>query len=204
MTKTVLAALVLVFATCTTAQAAGDAGAGEEKSMACQGCHGADGNSPAGIWPSLAGQAEKYLVKQIEDFKSGARKNDTMESMVAELSSQDIADISAYFAAKKATASGINDDEGLITLGKKIYKGGNHDSRLMACAGCHGPNAEGNGPANFPRLGGQQAEYLLIQLEAFASSARTNDMNGMMKNIATRMSQKEMEAVAAYLATLSQ
>ncbi len=201
MTKTILSALVFVFAAYTTVQAAGDAGAGEEKSMACQGCHGADGNSPAGMWPSLAGQAEKYLVKQINDFKSGARTNETMESMVADLSNQDIADISAYFASKKATSSGTHDDEGLIILGKKIYKGGNNDSRLMACAGCHGPNAEGNGPANFPRLGGQQAEYLLVQLESFSNSSRTNDMAAMMQNIAARMSQKEMEAVAAYLAT---
>ena len=201
MTKTILSALVFVFAAYTTVQAAGDAGAGEEKSMACQGCHGVDGNSPAGMWPSLAGQSEKYLIKQVKDFQSGARTNETMESMVADLSNQDIADISAYFASKQTTSSGTNDDEGLIILGKKIYKGGNNDSRLMACAGCHGANAEGNSPANFPRLGGQQAEYLLVQLESFSNNNRTNDMNAMMQDIAARMSQKEMEAVAAYLAT---
>lgn len=204
MTKTVLTALIFMFAACTTAQAAGNASVGEEKSMSCQGCHGADGNSPVGMWPSLAGQSAKYLTKQIQDFQSGARKNETMEPMVSDLSKEDVADIAAYFSSQKTASSGIDEDEGLITLGKKIYKGGNNDSRLMACAGCHGANAEGNSPANFPRLGGQQAEYVLAQLEAFSNGSRANDMNSMMKDIATRMSQKEMEAVAAYLATQGQ
>jgi len=204
MTKTILAALVLIFAASTHLQAAGNASAGEEKSMSCQGCHGTDGNSPASMWPSLAGQSENYLIKQIKDFQNGNRDNETMASMVEGLSDEDIADISAYFASKKAQASSPSNDEGLVTLGKKIYKGGNHESKLMACAGCHGSDAQGNNAAKFPGLIGQQSEYVLVQLQTFADGSRSNDMNNMMQNIAARMSQKEMEAVAAYLATLSQ
>lgn len=203
MTKAILTAFMLICAVSTNLHAAGNAKAGEEKSMSCQGCHGTDGNSPASMWPTLAGQSENYLIKQIKDFQSGARTDDTMPSMVSGLSDQDIADISAYFSSKKAKASGASDDEGLITLGKKIFKGGNSESRLMACAGCHGANAQGNNAAKFPSLIGQQSEYVLNQLQNFASGTRSNDMNKMMRNIATRMSQKEMEAVAAYLATLS-
>ncbi len=203
MTKTILSALILMFAASSTVQAAGNAAAGEEKSMACQGCHGVDGNSPAGMWPSLAGQSTQYLTKQINDFQSGARVNETMQSMVTDLSKEDIADITAYFSSKKALSSGINSDEGLITLGKKIYKGGNHQTKLMACAGCHGPEAKGNPAAKFPSLVGQQSEYTMTQMENFANGTRTNDMNTMMQHIADRMSSKEMEAVSAYLETLS-
>jgi cytochrome c553 len=181
---------------------AGDINAGQEKSSMCQGCHGADGNSPAGMWPTLAGQHAKYLTKQIKDFQAGNRKNETMESMVAGLSDEDIADISAYFSSQKPASSGTADDEGLITLGHKIYKGGNMESRLMACAGCHGPNATGNSPAKFPSLIGQQSEYVITQLSNFAEGSRSNDINKMMQNVATKMSKKEMEAVAAYLASL--
>ncbi len=203
MTKTLFTAFIIMLTTFTSAQAAGDAAAGEEKSMACQGCHGADGNSPAGMWPSLAGQSQQYLTKQIKDFMAGNRKNETMESMVIGLSDEDIADITAYFAAQKASSTNIDDDQGLITLGQKIYKGGNHESKLMACAGCHGAQAQGNGAAKFPSLVGQQSEYVLSQLQNFANGDRSNDLNKMMQDVATRMSTKEMEAVAAYLATLS-
>ena len=203
MTKTVLTALILMLAS-VMAHAAGNPENGQQLSEGCQGCHGADGNSPVGMWPSLAGQAPNYLIKQINDFKSGARKNETMEPMVAALTDQEIADISAYFSSQKATATGTVEDEGLVTLGKKIYKGGNHESKLMACAGCHGANAQGNNAAKFPSLVGQQAEYVIVQLDNFKNGARSNDMNNMMKDIAERMSSKEIEAVSAYLATLNQ
>lgn len=203
MTKTVLTALILMLAS-VTAQAAGNPENGQLLAEGCQGCHGADGNSPVGMWPSLAGQSPNYLIKQINDFKNGVRKNETMEPMVAAFNDQEIADIAAYFSSQKATATGTVEDEGLVTLGKKIYKGGNHESKLMACAGCHGANAQGNDAAKFPSLIGQQAEYVLVQLQNFGTGERSNDMNSMMKDIADRMSTKEMEAVAAYLATLSQ
>ena len=203
MTKTVLTALILMLAS-VTAQAAGNPENGQSLSEGCQGCHGVDGNSPVGMWPSLAGQSYNYLVKQIHDFKNGIRKDETMEPMVTGLSDQDVADISAYFSSQKAIATGTVSDEGLVTLGQKIYKGGNHESKLMACAGCHGANAQGNDAAKFPSLVGQQSEYTMIQMQNFASGARNNDMNNMMKDIANRMSSKEMEAVSAYLATLSQ
>jgi len=181
---------------------AGDITAGKEKAGMCAGCHGEDGNSPVAIWPSLAGQQPSYLVKQMKDFKSGARENETMASMMEALSAQDMADISAYFASMAPASTSTSDDEGLLTLGERIYKGGNMESKLAACAGCHGPTAQGNNPAKFPGLVGQHSDYVVAQLQMFAEGARNNDLNNMMVDIAARMTKKEIEAVSAYLASL--
>ncbi|MEW5756751.1 MAG: c-type cytochrome [Pseudomonadota bacterium] len=186
----------------STGAHAGNPQAGEEKSAACQGCHGVDGNSPTGIWPSLAGQKPQYLVQQLLDFQSGARKNETMEPMAAGLSKEDMEDIAAYFAKQKVVPAGSDADAKLISRGMHIYKAGNIETNLAACAGCHGPDAKGNGPAKFPALAGQQAEYIVAQFDSFKHSTRSNDMNGMMRDIAARISEDDLAAVAAYLANL--
>lgn len=182
---------------------AGDPNAGFDKSGVCQGCHGSDGNSPAGMFPSLAGQPANYLIKQLKDYRSGSRKNETMDAMAAGLSDSDIDDISAYFASQKAAPAGSEAKADTLAMGKLIYKGGNMDTGLTACAGCHGPQGKGNGPAKFPALAGQHADYTVAQLQDFKIEIRKNDMNSMMRNVSARMTQKEMEAVAAYLATLN-
>ncbi len=183
---------------------AGNPQAGEEKSAACQGCHGADGNSPAGMWPSLAGQKPQYVVQQLKDFQSGARKNETMEPMVIGLTNEDMEDIAAYFAKQKPVPAGSAAEAKIISHGKQVYMAGNTEARLAACAGCHGADAKGNGPAKFPALAGQHADYILSQFDNFKHSARSNDSNGMMRDIAARISEEDLNAVAAYLATLGQ
>lgn len=193
----VLAAVVCVAGISSVAVAAGDAAAGKTKSATCAGCHGPDGNSANPLWPKLASQHEKYLVKQLKDFKEGRRSNATMAPMAAPLGEQDMADVAAYFASQKIQP-GAADPE-LVELGERIYRGGNMTSGVAACMACHGPSGRGNPQANFPALGGQHADYVVAQLKAFAGGERANDAGKMMRSIAARMTEAEMKAVASYI-----
>jgi len=178
--------------------AAGDPAAGQEKSAVCQGCHGPDGNSFSPEWPNLASQNVGYLSKQLHDFQSGNRKNETMTDMAAGLKEKDIQDIASYFSQQKVkTEAGASS-----AVGKKIYGGGNRYSSLPACAGCHGPHGVGNGPGMIPWLAGQKAGYVAKALRDFRSGARSNDRNNIMQDIAAKMTDKEIDAVASYLAGL--
>lgn len=191
-------ALCLCLGLSANAFAMGDPAAGQEKSAMCQGCHGADGNSFSPEWPNLAGQLDNYLAKQLHDFQSGARVDPTMTSMVEGLTKEDIADIAAYFSRQKVKAE-EGDSNG---KGRKLYIGGNRYTNVPACAGCHGPNAVGNGPAGFPRLAGQKAGYTAKALNDFRAGVRSNDVNSIMQGVAEKMSDKDIAAVSAYLSTL--
>ena len=194
----------LVFATVFTlaggisqAFAAGDAAAGKAKSASCAGCHGVDGNSANPEWPKLAGQGEKYLVKQLQEFKAGKRTNALMAAQAMPLSEQDMQDLSAYFASQSQTQGAA--DESLLEAGEAIYRGGNPSSGVAACIGCHGPNGSGNPKAGFPAIGGQHAKYTASQLNAFHKSDRANDAGKMMRNVAGKMTASEIEAVSSYV-----
>ena len=195
----VLAAIFSVSAAlaATTSLAAGDAAAGKTKAAACAACHSADGNSVNPVWPKLAGQHAPYLVKQLTNFKAGDRNNAMMAPMAAPLSEQDMADIAAYFSGQ--TQNGGKADPALVAAGEKLFRGGNATTGVAACMGCHGPNGMGNPPANFPRLSGQHAAYTVTQLKTFRSGERANDAGMMMRNIAARMTDDEMKAVASYI-----
>jgi len=173
----------------------GDIGEGQIKSAVCQGCHGPDGNSFSPDWPSLASQNANYLSRQIRDFQSGARQDPTMQSMVSELVEQDIADIAAYFEAQTMEADATSNS----AVGKRLYMGGNRYTHLPACAGCHGPNGTGNGPGAIPRLAGQKTGYVIKAMRDFRTGARSNDRNQIMQDIAAKMTEKEIEAVAQFL-----
>ncbi len=195
----VLAAIFSVSATlaATTSLAAGDAAAGKTKAAACAACHGADGNSANPEWPKLAGQHAPYLVKQLANFKAGDRNNAMMAPMAAPLSEQDMADIAAFFTSQ--TQAEGKADPALVAAGEKLFRGGNATTGVAACMGCHGPNGMGNPLANFPRLSGQHAAYTVNQLKTFRSGERANDAGKMMQNIAARMTDAEMQAVASYI-----
>jgi len=183
----------------------GDATKGKEKSLACQGCHGPDGNSLSDEWPNLAEQHADYLSKQLHNFQSGARKNETMTGMAATVNDEDIKDITAYFSSQKINRAAIAEekfDPQLLKIGRKIYKGGNIYSGAPACAGCHGPNGAGNAPGKFPRLSGQKITYVTKQLKDFAAATRTNDPRSIMQNVASHLSDKEITAVATYIRSL--
>ncbi len=198
--KAVLMIIVFMGLVPSFAMAAGNIKAGREKAAVCVACHGADGNSPTDAFPKLAGQNEGYLIKQLTEFKSGMRKNAIMMPLVAQLSEQDIADLSAYFAVNKVTPGAVPED--LLVAGRAIYRGGNKTSGVPACMACHGPTGAGMPAAKWPALSGQYAKYTEAQLKAFAGGLRKNDPNGMMRDIASRMTTEEMKAVAAYVAGL--
>ena len=176
----------------------GDPAAGASKSATCIACHGADGNSTNPEWPKIAGQHAGYIEKQLGEFKAAKeRSNALMTGMVAPLSAQDMKDLAAYYAGQ--SMSGGFTDENLAALGKKIYRGGNAESGVPACMGCHGPQGAGDPMAGFPRLAGQHATYVQVQLEAFRQGTRSNDVRRMMRDIALKMTPDEMKAVASYI-----
>ncbi len=179
---------------------AADAEAGKAKSAVCAACHGADGNSTNPIWPSLAGQHASYLYKQLMDFKEGRRVNASMTGMVAPLSEEDMRDLAAFYEGQAPKAVAVDDE--LLELGESIYRGGITETGVPACMGCHSPSGEGNGPAAWPALKGQHPEYIVLQLQGFQLEQRANDTGRMMRNLAARMSEMEMKAVAAYAAAL--
>lgn len=200
--KTIAVGLVLAsLALPLAAQAAGDPAAGKSKAQACAGCHGADGNSPTGQFPNLAGQHASYIVKQLEDFKAGkTRRNEVMAPIVANLSHQDMEDLAAYFAAQ--TPAGGSAEEQYVERGAQIYRGGDPENNVAACMACHSPRGAGNPMAAYPRLAGQHAEYTVKQLQAFRSTERSNDPNAMMRTVTHFMSEEEMKAVAEYISGL--
>jgi len=171
----------------------------------CAACHAADGNSIGPANPKLAGQFPEYLHKQLVDFKAQggkkpARENPVMNGMVANLSAADMQNLAAYFSGQKLKPAAATDKD-LATLGQKVWRGGNAQTGVPACAGCHGPTGAGI-PAEFPRVAGQYAEYVATQLRSFRDGARANDPNGMMRGVAGRMSEREIKAVAEYAAGL--
>jgi len=203
MKKLIVSSVVLLMSLAGVAHAAGDAAAGEGKVAVCAGCHGVDGNSMVPTFPNLAGQGEKYIVKQIADFKAMAtRKNDTMTGMAMTVATdQDAEDIAAFYAAQKLNSTAVVDDSKLA-MGREIYKGGNLQTGVPACQGCHGPTGAGNEAAGYPQLKGQHADYTKAQLHAFKDGSRSNDDRSMMRNALVRLSEEELEAVAQYIASL--
>lgn len=181
----------------STVTAGGDAAAGKGKSAPCAGCHGTDGNSVNPEWPKIAGQHSDYLTKQLINFKDGERENALMAGQVAALNEQDMADLGAYYASLDGAPGTA--DPAKVELGQSIYRAGNAASGVAACIACHSPTGAGNPLANFPALSGQHATYTVAQLKAFRAGARANDAAQMMRNVASKMTDAEIESVAQYI-----
>jgi len=172
-------------------------------SQVCVACHAADGNSPAAANPKLAGQHPEYLAKQLANFKENkTRKNAVMLGFAGALTPEDMANVAAHYAAQKPK-EGAARNAATLKLGEKIYRGGVADKGIAACAGCHGPAGAGI-PAQYPRLAGQWGEYTKAQLMAFRAGERQNDPQGMMRGVAAKLSDKEIDAVSDYIAGLKQ
>jgi cytochrome c553 len=179
----------------------GDAAKGQAAAGVCAACHGVDGNSLIPMNPTLAGQHPEYLYKQLVNFKSGERANPIMAAQVANLSDADMRNLAAHFASKKPRA-GTATNADLVNAGRKLYRGGNGANGVAACSGCHSPNGAGI-PIQYPRLKGQHREYTVAQLKAFRAGERANDANAMMRGVAARLSDAEMDALAEYIAGLN-
>ena len=164
----------------------------------CAACHGADGNSGTPANPKLAQQHPQYLIKQLQEFKSGKRANAIMGGMAATLSDDDMRNVAYWLTAKK-NKPGFAKDKELVALGERIYRGGIADRQIAACAGCHSPNGAGI-PSQYPRLSGQHAEYSVAQLVAFRDGVRKNSLQ--MTQIAAKMNDREIKAVSDYIAGL--
>lgn len=164
----------------------------------CVACHAADGNSAIAANPKLAQQHPEYLVKQLQEFKSGKRNNAVMKGFASALSDDDMKNI-AYWVTSKKAKPGFAKDQALVMLGERIYRGGISDRQVPACAGCHSPNGAGI-PSQYPRLGGQHAEYTAAQLTTFRDGGRNNNLQ--MTQVAAKLNDREIRAVADYIAGL--
>jgi len=208
--KTTYLAIALLMGLSTMAQA-GDPEAGKALTLTCSGCHGPDGNSVVPNFPKLAGQNEAYLIKQINDIKYKRRPVASMVGQVDNLTDEQIADIAAYYASQPISPSKSEDKN--LALGAEIYRTGIAETGVAACASCHGATGKGNGPAGWPRLSGQHKEYTALQLRRWRTGAentleedpegRTNDGSArFMRDVARRLSDNEIEAVANFIAGL--
>jgi cytochrome c553 len=199
MTAKLVAALSLVatLGCSANAFAAGSVEAGQAKSATCMACHGMDGNSLSPEWPNLASQHPAYIERQIKAFKSGERQNDLMSPMAMIVTDEDAADLAAYFSAQKVR--GGETDPAKLALGQRVYRAGNVQKGVMACAGCHGPTGLGNPLAGYALIQGQHSVYVANQLRAYKAGTRTTDPNQMMRNMAAQLSDEEIEAVASYV-----
>ena len=183
----------------STAPAKPDVAKGQTLStQVCGACHTADGSRGSPANPIIAGQHPEYLAKQLSEFKSGKRNNPAMKGFASTLSDSDMRDVAAFYAGKQAKP-GFAKNKDLYVLGQKIYRGGIADKQVPACAGCHSPNGAGI-PAQYPRIGGQHADYTEAQLNGFRSGQRAN--SPQMGAIAARLSDQEIKAVADYIAGL--
>jgi len=175
-----------------------DLAKGEAGFAVCVACHGADGNSGTPTFPKLAQQHPQYLVKQLQEFKSGKRNNAVMKPFATALSDADMQNVS-YWLASKQGKSGFAKDKDLVRLGEKIYRGGIAERQIAACAGCHSPNGAGI-PAQYPRLSGQHSDYTSAQLTAFRDGVRQNSLQ--MNQVAAKLNDREIKAVSDYMAGL--
>jgi cytochrome c553 len=193
----VLGMLAVVAGACASmyALAQGSAEAGATKAAACQACHGPSNANPQ--WPNISGQSERYLVEQLKAFRDGKRTDPVMAPMAAGLSDQDIADISAHFAAQ--TPTGLEADPSYWKAGEDLYRGGDLARSIPACIACHGPVGRGNSPAGYPALRAQHAQYTQKQLHDYAAGTRPGRNAEVMQTIAKRMSQEDIRNVASYV-----
>ena len=184
----------------------GDPARGKEiASAVCAACHNADGNSVQAANPKLAGQHADYLFKQMKEFKAAegkepARVNAVMNGMIAPYTEEQMRDMAAWFGAQTLRGEQARNRE-TIEYGQKLNRAGDMAKGLPACAACHGPAGAGI-PAQYPRIGGQFAEYIEAQLKAFRDESRANDPNKMMRMVAIKMTDKEIKAVSDYIAGL--
>lgn len=197
---------VLGFLTCckTVYAADGNIEAGKNKSLTCAACHGPQGNSLVDMYPNLAGQHSRYLEKQLLAYRlasqtsgSEGRNNIIMNGMSANLTDQDIADLAAYYSSLDSESGETPVD--VVEYAEALYRGGDVERGITACTACHGPQGNGLGLANFPDVSGQKAGYIKAQLEMFRSGTRANDHSEMMRKVAIKLTDKDIDALSKYL-----
>tara|TARA_B100001758_G_scaffold154428_1_gene133065 strand:- start:379 stop:1041 length:663 start_codon:yes stop_codon:yes gene_type:complete len=179
---------------------------GQKKAAVCAACHGVNGNSVNPEWPSLANQSVKYMVEQLQHFKSGVRKNVLMSSQATNLSTEDMIDLSNYYNHQKPNIKAAAANEDVLILGETIYRGGIINREVPACIACHGPQGSGNNKAGYPKISGQHSLYLSNRLKAYRDNYDNRDEYGhnysIMSQISFKLTPKEIEALASYMQAL--
>jgi len=192
---------LLVVLTPRSLYAVGDPKIGAEKAQVCSACHGSQGISTNPDWPHLAGQNQRYLIKQLHDFKQGNTRNaPVMAALTANLSDTDIEHIAAFYAQMPSIKNQAPQTD--ITRGEALYRHGDIAKHITACIACHSPDGTGNTDAGFPLLRGQQSAYTIQQLQAFKSGQRHNDLNTIMHDISSHMDDNDIKEIAIYLANM--
>jgi cytochrome c553 len=192
---------LLLACTAGTAVAQGNADAGQAKTVVCSACHGPAGNdSLLPNVPKLGGQGERYLLKQMQDIKSGARVVPLMTGMLTALSDQDLTDVAAYYSSQPAPLGAV--DPAKRELGETLFRAGNAAIGVAACSACHAPNGAGNHAAGYPALSGQDVAYTELQLKAFRAGERANDEAEVMRTTAARLNDAEIAALASFVSGL--
>lgn len=201
-----LALILSLLASCSV-WAQGSIEAGKAKSQTCVACHGADGNSLITQYPKLAGQHEKYLDKQLKELKLGmtsggkqGRYEPVMGAMAMSLSEEDMADLAAYYASLPISSNST--PENVVDEGKVLYTAGNAERGVTACIACHGPRGNGTELSGFPKISGQHADYIKAQLEKFRDGSRNNDMNAMMRDVAKKLTDADIDTLSKYVGGL--
>lgn len=177
-------------------------GTGKDKALICSGCHGVDGNNSNSEYPILAGQVESYLLKQLKDFKSGARVDDHMTSMVLAVEESDFEDIVAYFSNQGINQQPVMKKDHDMKFGRSIFTSGIKSKSIPSCSSCHGSKGLGNKEAGYPFLATQHKEYIAKSLKDFREGERKNDIDKLMRNVASKLNDKEIEALATYISNL--
>lgn len=199
--KKVIFTLVVSLGVTGLAFAKGDANAGKAKTATCTACHGATGVSVVPTYPNLAGQGERYLIKQMKEIKSGVRSVPEMAPFTRDLTDQDIEDIAAFYASQTAPKGAA--DPAMVELGAKLFRHGDSNRQIPACSGCHSPTGKGNSLAGFPQIAGQHPTYTGKQLRDFREGVRVNDGDSKtMRMIAQKLTNKEVDALASYISGL--
>ena len=190
--------LLIILAASLVTIGAGNADSGKDKVATCVACHGQDGNSMVGLWPSLAGQNANYLVRQLQHIKSGKRSIAVMAGLLDNFSTKDLDDIAAFYASKNNTIGQVEADK--VELGRKLYYSGSLEKGIPACTACHSPKGKGNAPAGYPLLSGQQADYVTKSLKNYRSGERNNDESSqMMMAIAYKLDDVEIDALSSFI-----
>ena len=190
--------LLIILAASLVTIGAGNADSGKDKVATCAACHGQDGNSMVGLWPSLAGQNINYLVRQLQHIKSGKRSIIEMTGLLDNFSTEDLEDIAAFYASQSNTIGQVSADK--LELGRKLYYAGSLDKGIPACTACHSPKGKGNAPAGYPLLSGQQPEYIAKALKNYRSGERDNDESSqMMMAIAYKLDDVEIDALSSFI-----
>ena len=176
----------------------GNIQSGKEKAETCIACHGEDGNSVVGLWPSLAGQNINYLKKQLRLIQSGERPIPVMNGQLDGYDDQDLEDMAAYYASKKNKIGEASAD--LVEQGFKLYYAGSLEKGIPACTACHSPRGRGNSPAGYPLLSGQKTEYISKTLKDYRLGDRQDsEQSEIMVSIAYKLDDKEIDALASFI-----